>query len=228
MLMKRTREYVDDSWEERAFAEDAAGMLGGCVWPPRSYTCNFCSREFRSAQALGGHMNVHRRDRARLKQFPCPPNDQFTSLTFTYPTHPKQDNYSLLYGNPDFPDSNNLPTVSTSIPHKISTLVSQEVNGTKQTFTSHFPSSFVLNHKNKELGRLNGEDKVVDGITDVAVDEEEVPNNHKRRKIDHVPSQQNGKDKVVVNIISKVHELQSTSLEELDLELRLGDRPKVR
>ncbi|KAH7548141.1 hypothetical protein ACOSP7_032517 [Xanthoceras sorbifolium] len=58
------------SWEERAFAEDANGSLnggGGCVWPPRSYSCSFCKREFRSAQALGGHMNVHRRDRARLK-----------------------------------------------------------------------------------------------------------------------------------------------------------------
>ncbi|KAK7285184.1 hypothetical protein RJT34_19945 [Clitoria ternatea] len=58
----------NSSWEERAFAEDAARILGGCIWPPRSYSCNFCRREFRSAQALGGHMNVHRRDRARLKQ----------------------------------------------------------------------------------------------------------------------------------------------------------------
>lgn len=60
----------DSSWEEKAFAEDAAaaGSLGGCIWPPRSYSCSFCRREFRSAQALGGHMNVHRRDRARLKQ----------------------------------------------------------------------------------------------------------------------------------------------------------------
>uniref|UniRef100_A0A0E0CDP6 C2H2-type domain-containing protein n=1 Tax=Oryza meridionalis TaxID=40149 RepID=A0A0E0CDP6_9ORYZ len=33
----------------------------------RSYPCGFCRREFRSAQALGGHMNVHRRDRARLR-----------------------------------------------------------------------------------------------------------------------------------------------------------------
>ncbi|KAI3966691.1 hypothetical protein MKW92_019210 [Papaver armeniacum] len=59
----------DDSWEVRAFEEDT-NM--GTTWPPRSYTCTFCRREFRSAQALGGHMNVHRRDRARLRQSPPP------------------------------------------------------------------------------------------------------------------------------------------------------------
>lgn len=57
----------DDSWEVRAFAEDTANVMG-TTWPPRSYTCTYCRREFRSAQALGGHMNVHRRDRARLHQ----------------------------------------------------------------------------------------------------------------------------------------------------------------
>jgi hypothetical protein len=57
----------EPSWEEQAFARDAAAHLGGCVWPPRSYSCSFCQREFRSAQALGGHMNVHRRDRALLR-----------------------------------------------------------------------------------------------------------------------------------------------------------------
>ncbi|KVH89738.1 probable transcriptional regulator RABBIT EARS [Cynara cardunculus var. scolymus] len=57
----------DDSWEVRAFAEDTGNIMG-TTWPPRSYTCTFCRREFRSAQALGGHMNVHRRDRARLHQ----------------------------------------------------------------------------------------------------------------------------------------------------------------
>uniref|UniRef100_A0A7N0U609 C2H2-type domain-containing protein n=1 Tax=Kalanchoe fedtschenkoi TaxID=63787 RepID=A0A7N0U609_KALFE len=57
----------EESWEVRAFAEDTANGMG-TTWPPRSYTCTFCRREFRSAQALGGHMNVHRRDRARLHQ----------------------------------------------------------------------------------------------------------------------------------------------------------------
>ncbi|KAL6532381.1 hypothetical protein OROGR_014351 [Orobanche gracilis] len=45
-------------------------VSAGFSWPPRSYTCSFCRREFRSAQALGGHMNVHRRDRARLRLSP--------------------------------------------------------------------------------------------------------------------------------------------------------------
>ncbi|CAM0149876.1 unnamed protein product [Urochloa decumbens] len=47
----------------------SCGFLQGSsfTWPPRSYPCSFCKREFRSAQALGGHMNVHRRDRARLR-----------------------------------------------------------------------------------------------------------------------------------------------------------------
>jgi len=72
------------SWEERAFAEDAARLLGGSMWPQRSYSCTFCTRDFKSAQALGGHMNIHRRDRARLKQ-----------------NHHKNDHFikSLLLGN---------------------------------------------------------------------------------------------------------------------------------
>ncbi|WVZ22849.1 hypothetical protein V8G54_001393 [Vigna mungo] len=68
--MWNPRDQEDDSWEVRAFAED----IMGTTWPPRSYTCTFCRREFRSAQALGGHMNVHRRDRARLHQ-PSPINN---------------------------------------------------------------------------------------------------------------------------------------------------------
>ncbi|XP_068667621.1 zinc finger protein 5-like [Aristolochia californica] len=34
----------------------------------RSYECIFCKRGFSNAQALGGHMNIHRKDRAKLKQ----------------------------------------------------------------------------------------------------------------------------------------------------------------
>ncbi|XP_030470028.1 transcriptional regulator SUPERMAN-like [Syzygium oleosum] len=36
----------------------------------RSYECTFCKRGFTNAQALGGHMNIHRKDRAKGKQAP--------------------------------------------------------------------------------------------------------------------------------------------------------------
>ncbi|KAK9069315.1 hypothetical protein SSX86_013431 [Deinandra increscens subsp. villosa] len=80
-----------DSWEEQAFAEDASGPLGGCIWPPRSYTCSFCRREFRSAQALGGHMNVHRRDRARLKKINSSSNNNNIQLGEQQPPHTSFD-----------------------------------------------------------------------------------------------------------------------------------------
>ncbi|KAK8520743.1 hypothetical protein V6N13_076877 [Hibiscus sabdariffa] len=57
----------DGSPEVTAIAEDTGNVMG-TTWPPMSYTCMFCPREFRSAQALGGHMNVHRRERDRLHQ----------------------------------------------------------------------------------------------------------------------------------------------------------------
>ncbi|KAG0497744.1 hypothetical protein HPP92_002435 [Vanilla planifolia] len=33
----------------------------------RSYDCIFCKRGFSTAQALGGHMNIHRKDRAQSR-----------------------------------------------------------------------------------------------------------------------------------------------------------------
>ncbi|XP_076905258.1 uncharacterized protein LOC143560965 [Bidens hawaiensis] len=33
----------------------------------RSYECVFCRRGFTTAQALGGHMNIHRKDRAKSR-----------------------------------------------------------------------------------------------------------------------------------------------------------------
>ncbi|KAG0541271.1 hypothetical protein BDA96_02G001800 [Sorghum bicolor] len=97
----------EPSWEELAFARDAAGQLGGCVWPPRSYTCTFCRREFRSAQALGGHMNVHRRDRARLRQCASPsspPDHDQEPIAAPLPTPELADHHQLLQlqGSPLF------------------------------------------------------------------------------------------------------------------------------
>ncbi|KAF9606142.1 hypothetical protein IFM89_023195 [Coptis chinensis] len=70
-LASKDKDKAQESWEyiykNHFHKED---LYSGFSWPPRSYVCSFCKREFRSAQALGGHMNVHRRDRARLRQSP--------------------------------------------------------------------------------------------------------------------------------------------------------------
>lgn len=45
-------------------AADPANGKYNHWWPSQAYHCTFCPRVFRTAQALGGHMNIHRRERA--------------------------------------------------------------------------------------------------------------------------------------------------------------------
>ncbi|KAK3024693.1 LOW QUALITY PROTEIN: hypothetical protein RJ639_042915 [Escallonia herrerae] len=94
----------DDSWEVRAFAEDTGNIMG-TTWPPRSYTCTFCRREFRSAQALGGHMNVHRRDRARRHQAPpgsnAPTNNGSSAIIIPTQELVANGGLCLLYSIPN-------------------------------------------------------------------------------------------------------------------------------
>ncbi|CAL1396457.1 unnamed protein product [Linum trigynum] len=49
----------DSSSDDAVFAAPRAATAA-----KRSYECSFCKRGFTNAQALGGHMNIHRRDRA--------------------------------------------------------------------------------------------------------------------------------------------------------------------
>ncbi|XP_051128045.1 zinc finger protein 11-like [Andrographis paniculata] len=49
-----------DEEEEEEDNDDSAGV-------GRSYECAFCKRGFTNAQALGGHMNIHRKDKAKAK-----------------------------------------------------------------------------------------------------------------------------------------------------------------
>ncbi|KAI5649422.1 hypothetical protein M9H77_35427 [Catharanthus roseus] len=46
----------------------------------RSYECNYCKRGFTNAQALGGHMNIHRKDKAKAKQHQKNKQDSSSSL----------------------------------------------------------------------------------------------------------------------------------------------------
>ncbi|XP_077236874.1 transcriptional regulator TAC1-like [Tasmannia lanceolata] len=61
----------------------------------RSYECTFCKRGFSNAQALGGHMNIHRRDRAKLKQ-PSKDNQLAPDITKKFPSYtPVPTDYML-------------------------------------------------------------------------------------------------------------------------------------
>lgn len=277
----------DDSWEEQAFAEDAAGPLGGCIWPPRSYSCSFCRREFRSAQALGGHMNVHRRDRARLKQSPNlqteiinSPHDHnhhnsvpnpFSSLALQYP----QQVCALVY-NPNSHHHHHRPAGGVNIntsPSSPPTICKQE-----QALFPPYPSSTTALEKRHKMSGVSsprsrsdleifyhdsdhqrhGEkiSTIVESAgcrekgdfvkTDLSVSlnlvvchgcpttmsEEEEALGFKRRRTEttsSVSSFLKSKSVERLNCQSEVllHEHSPRSIEDLDLELRLGDRPKV-
>ncbi|KAB1217826.1 putative transcriptional regulator RABBIT EARS [Morella rubra] len=146
------------SWEEKAFAEDAAGPLGGCVWPPRSYSCSFCTREFRSAQALGGHMNVHRRDRAMLRQALNPinearhhqNNDQINQLKTSLGDHLSSD-VGKLRNNLD---GKAIVASGTLSPPRVPALSTPETLGANTSFSSAYSSSFVHSWSDPAEARL--------------------------------------------------------------------------
>ncbi|XP_038721803.1 zinc finger protein 10-like [Tripterygium wilfordii] len=262
----------DSSWEEEAFAEDAAGALGGCIWPPRSYSCSFCRREFRSAQALGGHMNVHRRDRARLKQSPThdhPPhngilqqdhqNHQYfnylptngtrysSSIGFPYPSQI----CTLVYNPNPLLDPMILP--SPSSPSTISApLLAQENCSEHNFFPSKSPSSSppprsdsrniiekeLRNSRNQASGYRGKMDylkpdlsvslnlvvrRTCPSLSDGEEEAEDVVGCKRRRSDHHASSLPFFLKRSTVEL-----RLGSpTSRDDLDLELRLGNPPKV-
>ncbi|KAM2625185.1 zinc finger protein 10-like [Malus sylvestris] len=282
----------DDSWEEQAFAEDAAGPLGGCIWPPRSYSCSFCRREFRSAQALGGHMNVHRRDRAILKQSP---NDETARHNHL---HHHQDHDHSLQNSANNPFSSSLGSfqfsshqvcaqvynpkspIATSSPSSVSRVSAQlpcKKNCAEQTLippsssSASSPQSWSVmginryyNKRSAERDHIKG-DKISRKVessscrekgdhhvansdlnlsvslnlvvrcehTSTSDDGDEAIVSSKRRRTDDVPSsipfflKSGSVDKVHHVQSAEGFEISSSSIEDLDLELRLGDRPKV-
>ncbi|XWS55631.1 hypothetical protein CRYUN_Cryun09bG0017500 [Craigia yunnanensis] len=284
-LQASTNDAYDDSWIEQAFAEDAAGSLGGCIWPPRSYSCSFCGREFRSAQALGGHMNIHRRDRAKLKQsptlqdeihYPDHQNSQnriqnpFLPMGFQY----QPDEVCNFVYNPN-PNSDHvtlpLPSSSTS---RVSPPPTKE-NCTEQTLVPPFSSPIVQEHPKKSPNsspkswsnfvaeryyhfsdlRTEGEKspRMIESGCRVKADYDQTDlsvnlNLVVRRtrpttsgsKEETVGCKRKRTDTPTLSFFLKptstgrhlqpsdVPELSPSSVDDLDLELRLGDRPKVK
>lgn len=245
----------DDSWEEQAFAEDAAGSLGGCIWPPRSYSCSFCRREFRSAQALGGHMNVHRKDRARLKQSTSPQNNEIQyHHDLEIETHLHKPIENPLTTTTSLADNNNLfPSpvcglvyqtnpnshhdfvASPSSPYSTSkALLSSSIdigNFRKETLIPFFNSSRKFHPKvcieNVSKGDADDVDVAMSLNCIESTKKEDI--NCKKRKIDassnHFFPKRSSFDRhqhhMQVQVQPKMFEFSPSSIEELDLELRL-------
>ncbi|KAL3536436.1 hypothetical protein ACH5RR_004897 [Cinchona calisaya] len=265
-----------DSWEEQAFAEDAAGTLGGgCIWPPRSYACSFCRREFKSAQALGGHMNVHRRDRARLKQSPTPhteqeellPHNHHQICTFLYnknsSDHSDQGIVLTSSSSPNRVSSSSPPTkiidseekILLAAPQFFSSIVVNE-NYPKSSISSQQSWSNFSGLKNGEKGpkktsksndgRANNKEAYAKADLSVSLnlllcqthsnasdDAEELFQSCKRRKIHEasIPLLQKStpSDQRCFSQSDVLWpKLSPNSMDEIDLELRLGDPPKVK
>ncbi|CAN0904502.1 Transcriptional regulator TAC1 [Linum grandiflorum] len=62
-MAPKKRNSSDSSSEETV--DDQNVTVVPLLKPKRSYECSFCKRGFTNAQALGGHMNIHRRDRQK-------------------------------------------------------------------------------------------------------------------------------------------------------------------
>ncbi|KAF5752370.1 SUP1 [Tripterygium wilfordii] len=193
---------VQDSW----YGED--NYLSRFSWPPRSYTCSFCKREFRSAQALGGHMNVHRRDRARLRQSPPTPRDV---LHHAHGQCPKLLNLNLSpnCANPNFSSSSSSSTslaspttFSCTLPSLVSPS-SMSLGEKKIWDHDHLsPKSANLGRKMKSARPFFGDDQEFEGYTNG--DEYKILKKAEIVRLD-----------LEIGLISE-------SKEDLDLELRLG------
>ncbi|XP_050211823.1 probable transcriptional regulator RABBIT EARS [Mercurialis annua] len=165
MLMKR-RQILKSNFEawnnnnsirdsSKAFEEDHHASnhdLCGYIWPPRSYSCSFCKREFRSAQALGGHMNIHRRDRARLKQsLITHNNDLFLNLNHTQSTLNSFDSHisSLDYVLDPLTSSRVSSRVSSS------SSIIQNSNSRPETVTNNVETDLFIGFNNYSVVKGN-------------------------------------------------------------------------
>ncbi|KAF7147177.1 hypothetical protein RHSIM_Rhsim03G0134200 [Rhododendron simsii] len=203
-----TNHRFNSSWEEQAFAYNS-----GFIWPPRSYSCSFCKREFRSAQALGGHMNVHRRDRARLKLPVSPPNEDVHQLNHN---NPSQVCYE--YSNLEPSDNPSFRSISPH-GHYSPSRVSPDSKTAVEKGTRR--EDFVGNNLFVGWNSVISENRPC-GFDGFDVDHQEVISSHKRHKTSRKVSSSTFQR---CCLQSEVLGQKTGSLEELDLELRLGDPP---
>ncbi|CAL5347354.1 unnamed protein product [Camellia sinensis] len=208
-----------DSWEYYNSSSDSHGggdLPSGFSWPPRSYTCSFCKREFRSAQALGGHMNVHRRDRARLRLSPPRDGQQYPFLNLDLnpnPPNPNSEPNPSQNPNDPAPSSQLSPPPSTRFPPITSTSLpslsspsSASPSEIRKWVMNNTPSHLFSNRVG-DLAMIKSS-KTLFGVT-------EFESTRQEKECEVV------KEAEIVRLDLEIGFV-SDSKEDLDLELRLG------
>ncbi|KAF9608120.1 hypothetical protein IFM89_006047 [Coptis chinensis] len=139
----------------------------------RYYECVFCKQGFTTAQALGGHMNIHRRERARNRQPTIPSASVEPMEDYSRPAHSRQISNHLPRNSQAEETPGNyhmyLPPSSSSTRHRRRGGTDQL--GSKRTFSLYEEDQYtnlslqigstVID--NKEEGKMQyGEDDEVD------------------------------------------------------------------
>ncbi|XP_039019821.1 transcriptional regulator TAC1-like [Hibiscus syriacus] len=103
------------------------------VTPKRSYECIFCKRGFTNAQALGGHMNIHRKDRAKAKQ-------------------PTSSSVPSRQPNEEYMDPRYVPAIPTLDPSKCYPILEAEAQGNDHMYFQEPSKYSSYGHYEELLG----------------------------------------------------------------------------
>ncbi|CAA3032544.1 transcriptional regulator TAC1-like [Olea europaea subsp. europaea] len=100
--------------------DEQLGLQGHVV---KSYSCTFCKKGFSNAQALGGHMNIHRKDRAKLKEFTSDQNLLSLNIKSKDPTvdddSPQENSSKLASTFPNIREDDDQRSCSLEVDHII-------------------------------------------------------------------------------------------------------------
>ncbi|KAH7542405.1 transcriptional regulator SUPERMAN [Ziziphus jujuba] len=174
----------------------------------RSYECTFCKRGFSNAQALGGHMNIHRKDKAKLRQVNSPNFDEH----HLHHQRQRQQQEAAL----DIP---RMPPFYSSIPVMSSSFETKPADRLPR-------QPWFLDHNNNEGDTQTSKANDGEVVHQLRLFAETPPDFNKYQNPDHCPPPPHHHHDQVVDVkIEKGLSSSPSAGSELDLELRLGPEP---